>query len=262
MRCFCFRIACSAVLAASALLGADTPSGADAQPVRMISVVRVDQRTGKLVRSVIVSPKPVARQQVAETAVAARVAPKGGVETAAPQVATPQARPAAAIDDVVAQVAARESIPPELIHSVIQVESNYDPYAVSPKGALGLMQLIPATARRFGVTDAFNPADNIQGGARYLHYLLELYKGNYPLALAAYNAGEGAVARYGGVPPYAETQDYLVRVAKELEKSTAAQAPSKPVAAAAPVAAEPVERVNHIHEVVQPDGTVRYVSER
>jgi len=87
----------------------------------------------------------------------------------------------------VEQIAAEQSLPPELIHSVIKVESNYNPYAISPKGALGMMQLIPATARRFGVSDVFNPVDNIQGGARYLKYLLDLYHGNYPLALAAYN---------------------------------------------------------------------------
>jgi len=86
------------------------------------------------------------------------------------------------------------------------VESNYNPYAVSPKGALGIMQLIPATARRFGVLDVFDPVDNIEGGARYLKYLLELFNGDYPLALAAYNAGENAVTRYGAVPPYPETR--------------------------------------------------------
>jgi len=254
----------SAALAAAGLRGADTPPEADAQPVRMISVVRTDQRTGKLVRSVMVSSKPVAGQQVSGTAVPARVisAAPPPAEPVPPPAAVSPALPAGAIDRLVAQVAARESLPPQLIHSVIQVESNYDPYAVSPKGALGLMQLIPATARRFGVTNAFNPADNIQGGAKYLRYLLELYNGDYPLALAAYNAGEGAVARYGGVPPYAETREYLVRVGKQLEKSMAGQAPPKPVEAAQTQPADVAPVRSHIEEVIQPDGRVRYVSTR
>ena len=78
------------------------------------------------------------------------------------------------------------------------MESNYNPHAISSKGALGLMQLIPETARRFGVGDVFNPVENIQGGAKYLRYLLDLYNGNYGLALAAYNAGEGAVRSIAG----------------------------------------------------------------
>lgn len=263
MRRFCFRIVWSAALAAASLWAADSPSGADNQPARMVSVVRGDPRTGKLVRSVVVTPQPVAGQKVAETVVAARVV--AATPPASGAAATvPQAPPSGAIDEMVARVAARESLPPELIHSVIQVESNYDRYAVSPKGALGLMQLIPATARRFGVTDAFNPADNIQGGAKYLRYLLELYGGDYPLALAAYNAGEGAVAKYGGVPPYPETREYLVRVGRQLEKSMAGQPQPKPVEAARapqPDGGEP-GGVNHLQEVVQADGTVRYVSKR
>ena len=116
---------------------------------------------------------------------------------------------------IVERIAAEQSVPPELLHSVIQVESNYNPGAVSPKGAQGLMQLMPETARRFGVPNSFDPVENIQGGAKYLKYLLELYKGDYPSALAAYNAGEKAVAKYGGIPPYAETQNYVAQVQRE-----------------------------------------------
>jgi soluble lytic murein transglycosylase-like protein len=117
------------------------------------------------------------------------------------------------------------------------------------------MQLIPSTARRFGVADAFNPLDNIQGGARYLRYLLDLYDNNYPLALAAYNAGEQAVAKYGGVPPYRETQNYLILVKKQLDKAAGVRRtpapPATPVDPDAPA---------HIREIVETDGTVRYVS--
>jgi soluble lytic murein transglycosylase-like protein len=229
----------------------------------MTSVVRSDQRTGKLVRSVVVNSKPVAERKVAGAVVAPR--PIASTPPVSSESApTSQAPPSGAINEMVARIAERESLPPQLIHSVIKVESNYDRYAVSPKGALGLMQLIPATAQRFGVTDVFNPADNIQGGAKYLRYLLELYNGDYPRALAAYNAGEGAVAKYGGVPPYAETRNYLVQISRQLEMSAAGQPQPKPVETAPapkPDASEP-DGVSHLQEVVQADGTVRYVSKR
>jgi soluble lytic murein transglycosylase-like protein len=166
---------------------------------------------------------------------------------------------AAAIAELVERAAAQLSLPPELIHSVIKVESNYNPVAVSSKGALGLMQLIPATARRFGVLDAFDPVDNIQGGAKYLRYLLDLYRGDYPLALAAYNAGEGAVAKYGTVPPYPETQNYLKLVARQLREAAPAVV-EKPQPPAAPVAAK-ADGTTHVRAVVGEDGALRYVSQ-
>jgi len=103
-------------------------------------------------------------------------------------------------------------IPAELVRAVIRVESDFDPRAVSPKNARGLMQMIPATAERMMVTDAFDPRENIFGGTRYLRVLANLFNGDIELTVAAYNAGEGAVMRHGGIPPYAETQDYVVRV--------------------------------------------------
>jgi soluble lytic murein transglycosylase-like protein len=104
-------------------------------------------------------------------------------------------------------------VDPGLVDAVIQVESGYNARARSPKGALGLMQLIPATASRFGVSNPFDPADNLRGGVTYLGHLLTLFGGNVPLSLAAYNAGEGAVVRQGGIPPFAETRDYVRKVA-------------------------------------------------
>jgi hypothetical protein len=101
--------------------------------------------------------------------------------------------------------------------------------------------------------------ENIQGGAKYLKYLLELYSGNTPLALAAYNAGEGAVAKYGGVPPYAETQNYLVQVRKQLEDARKAAAAKKLMPEVKPADHTPAGPA-HIVEVIQPDGTVRYVA--
>ena len=93
-----------------------------------------------------------------------------------------------------------------------RIESNFNVYAVSPKGACGILQLIPETAERFGVEDVFDAGENIDGGARYLRWLLERFDGDTRLALAAYNAGENAVQRYGGIPPYRETQDYVRKV--------------------------------------------------
>ena len=216
-------------------------AGLPERPTAVASVVRADPRTGRLVRNFV-----------------ARVVP-----------GSPQPRSASAVSGQFAQtverIARQNQLPPQLIHSVIRVESNYDPYAVSPKGALGLMQLIPSTARRFGVSDVFDSADNIQGGARYLKYLLGLYKGDNALALAAYNAGEGAVSRYGGVPPFPETRNYVTQVRKRLEETAAPNETSEPVSAvqrseAKPAETSPADTYNPIREVTEADGRVHYVS--
>jgi soluble lytic murein transglycosylase-like protein len=223
---FCSKILFSVAVAALSSRGAEPE-----EALRVKTVVRVDARTGKLVRTVVSSAHP-----------------------AAGKPAPP------ALDAAVRQIAAEQSLPPELLHSVIQVESNYNPGAISPKGAQGLMQLIPATARRFGVSDSFDPVENIQGGAKYLKYLLDLYKGDYPRALAAYNAGEKAVAKYGGVPPYPETQNYVAQVKKRLG---AAKPPmqAKPVDKAAEKSGETSpDEPRHIVQVMAADGAIRYVT--
>jgi soluble lytic murein transglycosylase-like protein len=110
-------------------------------------------------------------------------------------------------------IAEEFNLPSELVHAVIAAESAYDPAALSPVGAMGLMQLMPATAQRFGVRNSFSPTENIRGGCGYLSYLMGLFKGNLSLVLAAYNAGEGAVQKYGNsIPPYTETQNYVRKV--------------------------------------------------
>lgn len=112
-------------------------------------------------------------------------------------------------DDLIARAAGDHSLDPRLVKSVVLIESGFNPAAVSPKGARGLMQLMPATAKRHGVKNSHDAAENIAGGTKYLSHLLDLFDGNLEKSLAAYNAGEGAVARYGGIPPYDETRDYV-----------------------------------------------------
>jgi len=121
------------------------------------------------------------------------------------------------------------------------------------------MQLIPSTAQRFGVADSFNPVENIQGGAKYLKYLLGLYDNDYALALAAYNAGEGAVAKYGTVPPYKETQNYLHLVADQLKKLSKV-APAPPAQPVTPAPETSPDSPKHMQPVLDRDGSVRYVT--
>jgi soluble lytic murein transglycosylase-like protein len=191
---------------------AQTP---EARPA--VSVVRSDAKTGRLIR-VVVSHTPV--------------------------------KPDPSVIATIEETARNLQVSPELVHSVIEVESNYNPYAISPKGAEGLMQLMPATARRFGVTNSFDPRQNIEGGVRYLKALKETF-GDDRLALAAYNAGEKAVTRYGGVPPYPETVNYVAKVGekysqakKSRESKIAAKTQEHPAASAVP-AAKPEEPEQH-----------------
>src|SRR5512135_2532838 len=156
----CLVIGISLVLSGAALAA----GGGDAS-VRTTSVVRINRRTGRLVRFVVPAALP--------------------------------GSPSKQVPDFVQRAAELQQLDPLLVHSVIQAESAYNPFAISPKGAKGLMQLMPSTARRFGVSNSFDVFDNIQGGVRYLRYLMDLF-GNTRLAVAAYNAGEQAVIKYGG----------------------------------------------------------------
>jgi soluble lytic murein transglycosylase-like protein len=135
-------------------------------------------------------------------------------EPAAPRMAThPRRRE---VERLVRELAPGYGLNPEVVLAVIEVESNFNATAKSPKQAQGLMQLIPATAKRFGVSDPWDPHQNLKGGMAYLRWLLDHFNGNLRLALAGYNAGEEAVRRHGGVPPYSETRNYVKRIARVL----------------------------------------------
>jgi len=121
-------------------------------------------------------------------------------------------------DPIVQRVARDHGIDAGFIHAVIRAESNYDPFALSAKGAMGLMQLMPDTAIQYGVRNVFDPAQNIEGGTKYLKDLMRLYNGKTELVLAAYNAGQEAVRKYGAIPPYPETQEYIKRVRATYDK--------------------------------------------
>lgn len=138
---------------------------------------------------------------------APRASPRAAAEPAA------LGRPQEQVRRMVEEVAARVQVDPRLLHAVIRVESNYNPGAVSPKGAGGLMQLMPGTAQRFGVKNRFDPLENIEGGARYLKWLLGQFNNDLELVVAAYNAGEQSVIRAGyRIPDYPETRNYVPRV--------------------------------------------------
>ena len=192
----CFLVA-FAMLAASPSRAADSTSVATAPVVRKTTVVRTDPRTGKLVRSVIVS---------------SAAAPQSNRE----------------LNAMVEKAAKAHDVDPLLVQSVIKVESNYNVHAVSNKGAEGLMQLMPSTARMMGVSNSFDPQQNIEAGVKYLKHLKDLYKDDR-LALAAYNAGPGSVDKYNAVPPYAETQNYVYQVGKRYDDARRAADAAKPV---------------------------------
>lgn len=133
-------------------------------------------------------------------------------------------------DAVISRAAEKHSVDYALVKAVIKAESNFNPAAISRVGAKGLMQLMPGTAYALRVNDSFHPEDNIEGGVRYLRYLLDLFHGDLHLALAAYNAGEKTVFRYRGIPPYPETRIYVQRVLRYFQQYS--NEPRRPVQAA------------------------------
>ena len=173
------------------------------------------------------------------------------------------------VDGLIAAAGVRNGVDPVLLYAVMHRESSFKPRALSPKGASGLMQLMPGTAARFGVRNIFDPAQNIEGGARYIRFLLDYFKGDVALALAGYNAGEGAVDRYGRrVPPYRETQEYVRRISERYalmrDPQAALRAATYTTQQAVAIARETPEAAlyeRNIYAVRLPDGKLRLVSQ-
>jgi soluble lytic murein transglycosylase len=138
-------------------------------------------------------------------------APAPSKKDASSAVASSIAIPAS-YAEIISSACAKHNVDPSLVHAIVKVESDFNPYALSRKGAMGLMQLMPQTAVDMNVRNSFNPHENIEGGVRYIRYLMDRYEGNLSLALAAYNAGETSVQRWGTIPPFRETQNYVRKV--------------------------------------------------
>src|ERR1700680_1127143 len=227
--CFCSPFAAGAAVSIAmtmASLSAEStspgtaptfPPTAAALAPHLMSVVRTDARTGRLVRSIVVSPNPVTRKPATEAEVHAWIE----------------------------EASQNFEVSPLLVDSVIRVESNYNPFAVSPRGAQGLMQLMPATARRFGVRNTFDARQNIEGGVRYLKFLHDTFQDDR-LAIAAYKAGEKAVTKYGTVPPYTETVSYVAKVGKKYGQAQRVAAKNKSETKSPEKAQPPEDQPRHI----------------
>ncbi|MBV9928221.1 MAG: lytic transglycosylase domain-containing protein [Acidobacteria bacterium] len=172
------------------------------------------------------------------------------------------------VDGFIVDSSNRHGVDPLLIYSIMHRESSFKRFATSNKGARGFMQLMPATAARLGVRDIYDPQQNIEGGVKYVRLLLDMFDGDVRLALAGYNAGEGAVQKYGGVPPYRETQEYVRRISERYalmrDPSTARLAPRVSRTQIAKLkATEPSQLVyeTHVFAVRTPDGRLRLISQ-
>jgi soluble lytic murein transglycosylase-like protein len=205
--------------------------------------IQVSVRNGKIVVSNSMENAPIAIAAVA-----------------APTPALPQLLDGAmpqSIQSLVHSISKTHGVDPQLVAAVMKVESNYDRWARSPKGALGLMQLIPATGERFGVRDFYDPAQNIEGGVRYLRFLSDKFgPANIPMILAAYNAGENLVERLGRVPAIQETQNYVRKIGTLYKPSPVAVAGAAKPAEPQPAAAEPAPPV--IYKSVDARGVVYF----
>ncbi|HWQ03175.1 MAG TPA: lytic transglycosylase domain-containing protein [Candidatus Nitrosotenuis sp.] len=231
MRFFVQVAACAALLAANA----GAVSG-------QITVV-VDER-GK---RVFVNAETPVQQPAARAARLVAGSSSSGPSTTASSQRVVTSREE--IEQIVQEAAQRHHVDPALVRAVIKAESNWNPQAVSPKGAQGLMQLMPATADQHGVGDAFDPRENVNAGVKHLRTLLEKYNGDLDLALAAYNAGEGAVRRAGGVPNYTETRNYVQKVTEAYFQPGSGRTPRT------------VATSRKIYRIVDERGRVIYVNE-
>lgn len=236
---FCFSLACFCLASTPAWCAEPNPAHTDAR-----TTVRVDRGSGRLVRTQLIFPREVPLIEV----IARDASTPSPIETSKPG---PPGK--AEVDLLVEKSAATHGVDPILAKSVLQVESNYNQYALSPKGAMGLMQLMPATAKQLGVLNAFDARQNIEGGVKYLRYLKTKFDDDR-LVLAAYNAGEAAVKKHGWIPPYPETIDYVYKVGKKYGEAKRQAAPL--AIAAVPEAPEAEKSVARIQQVVDAEGRI------
>jgi len=232
---FCFSVAAVVVMAPA--WAADSPDSASA----VESVVGIDRRTGRLVRRIMVPEHVIAPVTV------------GNKRNSSARRYDPHRSGNEKIDSLIDESAARYEVDPLLVHAIIHVESRYNRFALSHKGAEGLMQLIPGTARSMGVANSFDSRQNIEGGVRYLRQLQGRFS-DLRHVLAAYNAGPEAVSRWRGIPPYAETMDYVYKVGKKYGELRRSQqdAPSPVQTAAQAVPSQPAHRP--IESYIDPEG--------
>ena len=250
---FCFQLGVAAIafmaFGASSRAAETGKTRTTVRSARAVPVARVDPRSRQQVRTIVVTPAVMARK---------RSAAASAQDAASPLLASLSTGPN--LRNLVEEAAQEYNVNPALIDSVIQVESNYNPYAVSPKGARGLMQLMPDTARRFGVRNTFDPRENINGGVKYLKFLQDTFKDDR-LAIAAYNAGEGAVSKYNNVPPYPETISYVTRVGKRYGKGRKAAEPKPVPPAAAQAEKPPAPEYLPVRQYVDADGRIHLTTD-
>jgi soluble lytic murein transglycosylase-like protein len=247
----CFNYRSCLFLLGSCLISGQAPATAESLPEasaparRLTTVVKIDPRSGRLTRSVVAAPpRPMLAKAIAP--VPAEIGDRGAVNPVAAD---------AKLEEIVEDAARRNEVDPLLVHSVIQVESNYNANAVSPKGAQGLMQLIPSTARRFGAKNSFDVKENVEAGVKYLKYLNSLYPNDLRLTLAAYNAGEGAVAKYrNNIPPYRETEHYVYKVGEKYGSARRAAEQRKAAATAVTEKTAAVERHFPVESFLDSEG--------
>lgn len=235
-------------------------------PAQGLPAARQSKRlklTARAVPSAVVSAQPSAQPAAPRPSAAPALAMAAG--TALEGFSTGDAN----VDRFIVSSSNRYGVDPLLIYSIMHRESSFKRFALSHKGARGLMQLMPATAARLGVRDIFDPQQNIEGGVKYMRILLDMFDGDVRLALAGYNAGEGAVLKYRrNVPPYRETQEYVRRISERYalmrDPSTARLAPRVSRTQIAKLKAEeppPLAYETHIFTVRTPDGKLRLVSQ-
>jgi soluble lytic murein transglycosylase-like protein len=186
------------------------------EPFHAQEIVTLTSKDGRIIYANTEDPAPSADNPIATAGIGKT------------QKTLADAPAAEAIDGMIDRISEQQGVDPELVRAVARVESNYNPRAVSSRGALGVMQLRPETAKRFGVVNVWDPSQNIEGGVKFLKFLSGMFPNNLPYVLAAYNAGENAVVKHRGIPPFPETRAYVRRITGIYKKGTILTAENEP----------------------------------